>query len=158
MQKDIWKTCEKTWPPCPLFGCLFQDMTKICSTCSNQLLSWKDILQCLWSSISARSFPLLANIRNIISTDLQTPGSRLCEDQCVSGGKIKSNLHHRHILYFRICCWYYDHDSRLNVYESCSCFFRLLSSSTRLCTARLRQSASGSPSATSVVNNTKNDY
>lgn len=45
------------------------------------------------------------------------------------------------------------HDSRLSACGSCSCFFKLLSSSTRLCTARLRQSASGSPSATSV--NTK---
>lgn len=55
-----------------------------------------------------------------------------------------------HIQCAIVCCWCCDHDSRPSACWSCSCFFRLLSSSTRLCTARFRQSASGSPSATSV--------
>lgn len=50
-----------------------------------------------------------------------------------------------------LCC---DHDSRVSGCWSSSCFFRLLSSSTRLCTAKLLQSSSGSPSATSVNRNT----
>lgn len=50
---------------------------------------------------------------------------------------------------FIVYCWCCDHDPGPDCW-SCNCFFRLLSSSTRLCTARLRQSASGSPSATSV--------
>lgn len=45
------------------------------------------------------------------------------------------------------------HVSTVDACGSCSCFFKLLSSSTRLCTARLLQSASGSPSATSVDSN-----
>lgn len=54
-----------------------------------------------------------------------------------------------YIYCFIVYCWCCDHDPGPDCW-SCNCFFRLLSSSTRLCTARLRQSASGSPSATSV--------
>lgn len=83
-----------------------------------------------------RCVSLLINLQNMMSVSLESP--------CLWSFHGTGYIH-----CFIVYCWCCDHDPGPDCW-SCNCFFRLLSSSTRLCTARLWQSASGSPSATSV--------
>lgn len=95
--------------------------------------------QLLRTFVSAwhNTFPLPVNIQSIISI------SSVLQSQ----SSVRTRWWYRH---HTRTLFIVHHDSRLTACGSCRCFFRFLSSSTRLCTARLLQSASTSPSATSV--------